>query len=304
MAHLGTLHDFAFEKDADDIRGTVLYGLNDEKLGKVEDVIFDHSSGELRYLVVDTGGWFTHKRFLVPTNRVHSYDEDRDAFQVDLTKQQVEDRFPRFDEEQLKSERDWANYEEHYREAWDVDPVQHQDSRVDLDVTPATIEAGTSATGTPNARDIRMAQVEEVPLGSLGEEISPDVEEAAERDPELHSGRERYIEEDIASRDLTPNRIAGKFPGTAPGSEKLHMVPNVAGERELGQNSETSPKVSQGVPADEPVRAQQGERKVIRTTDVGQWHPRMRRFEDLLKKNRVDVTASCASCAPAKDRVA
>ena len=40
-----------------DIRGAELYGAKDEKLGKIDDVIFDHTSGSLRYAVVDTGGW-------------------------------------------------------------------------------------------------------------------------------------------------------------------------------------------------------------------------------------------------------
>ena len=32
-----------------------MYGLDDEKLGKVDDVIFDHATGSIRYVVVDTG---------------------------------------------------------------------------------------------------------------------------------------------------------------------------------------------------------------------------------------------------------
>jgi hypothetical protein len=40
--------------------------LNDEKLGNIEDVIFDHTSGNIHYAVVDTGGWLSSKKFLVP----------------------------------------------------------------------------------------------------------------------------------------------------------------------------------------------------------------------------------------------
>jgi uncharacterized protein YrrD len=51
-----------------DIRGSKLYGLNDEKLGKIDDVIFDHGTGEIRYVVVDTGGWLSPLiAFLYPT---------------------------------------------------------------------------------------------------------------------------------------------------------------------------------------------------------------------------------------------
>ena len=31
------------------------YGANDDKLGKIEDVIFDHATGTVQYAVVDTG---------------------------------------------------------------------------------------------------------------------------------------------------------------------------------------------------------------------------------------------------------
>jgi len=56
MAQHGMLRDYRFTEAAEDIRGSKLYGLNDEKLGKIDDVIFDHSSGTIRYVVVDTGG--------------------------------------------------------------------------------------------------------------------------------------------------------------------------------------------------------------------------------------------------------
>ena len=43
MPHYGTLKDARFADAADDIRGSHLHRLNDEKLGKIDDVIFDHS---------------------------------------------------------------------------------------------------------------------------------------------------------------------------------------------------------------------------------------------------------------------
>jgi hypothetical protein len=55
MAQCGILRDYRFTNAAEDIRGSKVYGLNDEKLGKIDDVIFDHASGSIRYVVVDTG---------------------------------------------------------------------------------------------------------------------------------------------------------------------------------------------------------------------------------------------------------
>ncbi len=44
-AQYGMLRDYRFRDAAEDIRGCKLYGLNDEKLGKIDDVIFDYSTG-------------------------------------------------------------------------------------------------------------------------------------------------------------------------------------------------------------------------------------------------------------------
>jgi sporulation protein YlmC with PRC-barrel domain len=56
MAHYGLLHDYRFEdlNSEQDIRGSNVYGRDNEKLGKIDDVIFDHSTGNIGYVVVDT----------------------------------------------------------------------------------------------------------------------------------------------------------------------------------------------------------------------------------------------------------
>ena len=49
MTHIGTLRDYRFtnvDEATDDIRGAKVYGLDDEKLGKIDDVIFDHATGQ------------------------------------------------------------------------------------------------------------------------------------------------------------------------------------------------------------------------------------------------------------------
>ena len=55
MPHYGILREFNLE-DVDDVRGADVYGVNDEELGTIDDVIFDHSNGEIRYVVLKTGG--------------------------------------------------------------------------------------------------------------------------------------------------------------------------------------------------------------------------------------------------------
>lgn len=312
MAHYGTLRDFAFNKevDIDDIRGSAVYGVDNDKLGKIDDVIFDHASGDLRYVVVDTGGWLSSKKFLVPADRIHDYEKDEDAFQVDLTKEHIE-RFPRYDEDKMQSDADWKDYEGRYKAGWDEAPVQHQEGRLDLNVTPADVSG-------IQPREVRAQRDVNVPMGSLGEEVA-DIRETDIRD--------RDTQEDLAGRDLTPQRLAGKFPTPIQGSHKISMSPSHVEERDLDQARVGSERVPDRAWEDNPTGASGRFRQAptregeaiqdsqefdrdrehlerdsdIHRADVGQWHPRMKRFEDVLRKNRVDVTASCPSCGCAKE---
>jgi PRC-barrel domain len=154
MPHYGLLGDYRFEDlgTEEDIRGAHVYGRDDDKLGKIDDVIFDHASGSIRYVVVDTGGWFSNKKFLVPPHRLHSSAEHDGDFAVNLDKAQIE-ALPRYNESDIESENRWESYERRYDEAWHAGPVQHRKGS-DRDVTP-----------TP----------EEMPAepGSIGSQLSP-----------------------------------------------------------------------------------------------------------------------------------
>lgn len=136
MAHYGILKGTPIAESGEDIRGTHLYGVNDEKLGKIDDVIFDHSSGEIRYVVVDTGGWLKSKKFIVPSERLRASAKHEDDFEADLTKEQVES-FPGYNESDLESEKKWNDYEGRYRSKWVSNPVMHR-AETDRNITPTT----------------------------------------------------------------------------------------------------------------------------------------------------------------------
>lgn len=136
MAQHGMLRDYRFTNAAEDIRGSKLYGLNDEKLGKIDDVIFNHSTGQIRYVVVDTGGWLSTKKFIVPADRLRASAEHKDDFAVDLSKQQVES-LPPYDESHLESDQQWSDYEGKYRSKWETNPVMHREG-TDRNITPTT----------------------------------------------------------------------------------------------------------------------------------------------------------------------
>lgn len=140
MPHYGLLRDFRFDDlgTEEDIRGANVYGRNDEKLGKIEDVIFDHSTGAIRYVVVDTGGWFSNKKFLVPPHRLHTSADHNEDFSINLDKQQIES-LPPYHESDLESNERWQEYESRYDRAWHAGPVQHR-SGSDHNVTPTPQE--------------------------------------------------------------------------------------------------------------------------------------------------------------------
>jgi sporulation protein YlmC with PRC-barrel domain len=156
MAHYGTLKDASVADAADDIRGSHLYGLNDEKLGKIEDVIFDHTSGNIHYVVVDTGGWLTSKKFLVPALALRVSAKHGNAFEANLDKRQVES-FPPYNESDLDSESKWAGYERRYRSKWVADPVMHR-AETDRNITPTSPairrKSRLGASGRPSSRTV------------------------------------------------------------------------------------------------------------------------------------------------------
>src|ERR1700733_2635953 len=78
-----------------DVDGMKVRNAAGDALGKVDGFIVDSESGRPYYLVVEAGGWFKSKPFLLPIGQAH-LDGDRDALIVTLSKDQVH-RFPGFD---------------------------------------------------------------------------------------------------------------------------------------------------------------------------------------------------------------
>lgn len=299
MPHYATLRDYQFKDRADDIRGATLYGVDGDKLGTINDVIFEHGSGVVKYCVVDTGGWLSSsKKFLVPAERIHSFDRDPEALQVDLLKEHIERVFPPYDEKTIDRDEDWHDYEDRYQRSakdnriWESGPVLHRQDSTHI-ITPETTEIGGGVAETGGA-------------------------------------------------DVTPTRLAGKFPSTMPGAGKVDLVPkgsrpversvsfgneaivspeggskveNISSSREFRPAADVPPMGSLGEdiqPIAEPNVARPNEPVVevgsrrglgpAMREDVRSRSERWSRFEDLLRKNRVDIEAKCAQCAPARDR--
>jgi sporulation protein YlmC with PRC-barrel domain len=155
MARYGTIGDYRFsdtQEAALDIRGAKVYGPGDHKLGEIDDVIFDEATGGIVYVVVDTGGWLSSNKFIVPPQEIRPSLQHEDDFLVDLTKEQIES-FPPYDGKALTSEEKWADYERRYRAKWVERPVLHREA-TDRNVTPTTKQQVQAGSGTIPAEEV------------------------------------------------------------------------------------------------------------------------------------------------------
>lgn len=282
--HFGTLKDYQLGADVDDIRGANLYGSSDEKLGEIKDVIFDHSSGSIRYAVVDTGGWLKSRQFLVPANRIHPRAADESDFAVELTKEQIE-RFPAYNENVLEQDKDFGDYENRYQKEWDSGPVLHREGSTHI-VTPEAEELppATQDTGGLNVTPTRIAD-------KFG-------------DPAPNPNKTR----------LRPSGLAAKaedqrIPGSSVPSEKPTAITQEKMNRESSAPNTGRRDSIHGLYDNAPLTDEslEGQRDRLTNPDdvytpASERNRRFAAFEEHLRRNRVDITARCASCGVAADK--
>jgi len=156
MAVYSNLRDYRFnDTELDDIRGAEVFGADDEKLGKIDDVLFDSASGELRYVVLDSGGWLSSKKFVVPARQLMIRDEQDKDFHVSLTKKQIE-KFPEYQEKSFEDDAKFEDYEKRYKAAYSDGPVMHREGSTHA-ITPETVEGSGGGDGMRHASPRRIA---------------------------------------------------------------------------------------------------------------------------------------------------
>ena len=317
MAHIGTLRDFKFKGDVDDIRGANLYGRGNEKLGKVDDVVFDHAGGTIQYLVVDTGGWLSSNKFLVPADRVNARGDNGEDFTCDLSKDQIE-RFPEYRDSIIRNNDDWENYEKRYRgsistdgdvlhregspnlitpDASEMPPVSGED--IGVDVTPtrlvdkfSTAEPISSKTRLRPAGTAARSEDASIPGRALGSENSAVWEqEGGEARNRRATDRVREDERIISDRSedaVTEQFVAGRI-GDEPITSDTSRYDNVP-TRAIEEGREDPPAYRGG--AD---NARVGTRYAS--------NRRLADFEETLRRNRVDITSTCRACGVEHDEI-
>lgn len=266
MAHYGMLRDYRFSDDVDDIRGASLYGANDDKLGKIDDVIFDHAMGTIQYAVVDTGGWLSTKKFLVPANRIHPFGKDEKDFAIDATQKQIES-LPPYDEKMTETATDWDQYDKKHREAWVSGAVMHKEGSTHMiSPQPSEMPAG-SGTGVDDSAYMPDRLVEKFP--------------EAEADP----SKLRMRPSGAAARAEDT-----RFPGVSEAADKPTLAAEEAEDRAVA-----NPVQAQRDHLTDPDEVYVAERAR---------HGRLSAFEEHLRRNRMDITAKCGSCGTEREKVA
>ena len=72
-----------------------------DRLGSVDGFVLDTNSGTPCYVVVDAGGWFKSRFFLLPIEKAH-LDSQRHSVTADLSKEDVNE-FPGFDKDEFET---------------------------------------------------------------------------------------------------------------------------------------------------------------------------------------------------------
>ena len=96
--------------DVVDFDGLNVESVTGEHLGDVDGFVVDSNSSRPYYVVVDAGGWFKSKHFLLPVGHTR-FDADEEVLVTELPRERVE-RFPGFDKDRLETlaDEDWRRF--------------------------------------------------------------------------------------------------------------------------------------------------------------------------------------------------
>ena len=145
MAHCDNLGTQQLVDNIRDIRGVTVRGADGQELGTVDDVLFDHDTMEIQYVVIDTGDGVAGL-LVLPADRVSEDRNHEDGLATPTTKDQLENS-PRFDTESLRSNDKWRNYEQLFKKYWEEEPVIHMknsDHIITPPEEPASVETAPS----------------------------------------------------------------------------------------------------------------------------------------------------------------
>ena len=111
MTLYSTLNEQRVLPNTEDVRGTRLMGRDSRELGIIRDVVFESSTGDLRYFVVEHG---YQRCVLVPLDRVFLSGTSENLFNSEMSQEDLS-QLPLFDPKVMRDARQWQDYEKLYR---------------------------------------------------------------------------------------------------------------------------------------------------------------------------------------------
>ncbi len=88
MQDLMKSHSDLFDSSTYNPVNQTAYGTNNEKIGTITGALVEETTGKIRYLIVDAGGWFSSKQVVVPVG-LATFQQDG-VYLPTLTKDQVQ----------------------------------------------------------------------------------------------------------------------------------------------------------------------------------------------------------------------
>jgi sporulation protein YlmC with PRC-barrel domain len=140
-------------------RGSAFNGYSieatDGKVGTVADVLFDDTTWQLRWLVVDTGGWLTGRKILIHPSSLEQPDIEGRAFPVKLTREKVEASPGIAEDEPVSLQMD----HDKYRYYWPTDGAFGGAGVVEPVILPASRVVESAPNGKPDRHLRSIAEV-------------------------------------------------------------------------------------------------------------------------------------------------
>jgi PRC-barrel domain protein len=209
---------------------------DDSKIGDVDGFIVDAESGRVYYTVVDSGGWFTSRRLLLPVGHA-TVDRAERALRVDVSKDTLS-QYPEFDASRFQafSDDDLRGFERRMAEACCPDePIE------DVSVPAWHFETRRHYQQPEWWRDQPANRERFRPVATVASGVSPGVREAYDR--ELVTARaweddrsHRQDDDERRASDVSPHLDGRAQPGDVLGLE-------TGGERtSIGDTSEDEDK--------------------------------------------------------------
>lgn len=319
MPHYGVLHEYKLE-EVDDVRGAEIYGVNDEKLGTIDDVIFDHSSGEIRYIVLKTGA-ILGKRIMVPANRIAPYGHHDDKFYAELDKDRLE-MLPEFNDERLKSETGWSDYEKDYEKRWNDGTVMYNKDTGRI-ITPAPTEATAPLNAQPLSAEAReslqrdftpqrMGKRDEylgvVDSGTGKTTLQPQKPSIAGREDAIRQNAGQQAESNARQRDLSGEQVRDqRVNHGVPGQRTGEVEGVMSTEFQVSSSPDSSPREAMRQPNVyklDPV-PEAGQNTSTKDRDVteapnealnAKYGRRWTAFQQHLRERRDKVVSGCNLC--------